>query len=267
VSNSPHRSFELITINDLARLAQIAFDDFADLCQRKEYCRRYADRLRLICLCQGTARHYVHHDRGVWDFDLWGFFDEIRGHPFPYRRRGEHDCGPSKFGRDAEDDFEGRKVDVIGRSIGMPSNETPIEAVQHYLCEGRTESATRLAERPVVVVWPGKDFGDALSGEEDVWRIAARPENPHSHAAPFPMQLVERCLECGCPANGVVLDPFLGSGTTALAALRSGRSTIGIDMKAAYCEQSEQRILKELHATEQRAGSQEKMGKRARRVA
>ena len=74
VSNSPHRSFERITTNDLARVAQIAFDDFADLCQRKEYCRRYADRLRLICLCQGAARHYVHHDRGVWDFDLWGFF-------------------------------------------------------------------------------------------------------------------------------------------------------------------------------------------------
>jgi hypothetical protein len=44
-----------ITPNDLARLAQIAFDDFADLCRRKEYCRRYADRLRLICLCQGAA--------------------------------------------------------------------------------------------------------------------------------------------------------------------------------------------------------------------
>jgi len=164
MSNSPHRSFARITRNDLARLAQIALDDFADLCQRKEYCRRYADRLRLICLCQGATRHYVHHDRGVWDFDLWGFFEEVPGHPFPYRRRGEHDFGPSKFGRDPDDGdaFKGRKVDVIGRSIRMSKNETPIEAVQHYLREAQTESASLLAERPVIVVWPGKDFGRVI---------------------------------------------------------------------------------------------------------
>jgi hypothetical protein len=163
VSNSPHRSFERITTNDLARLAQIAFDDFADLCQRKEYCRRYADRLRLICLCQGAARHYVHHDRGVWDFDLWGFFDEVPDHPFPYRRRGEHDFGLSKFGRDPDNDaFKGRKVDVIGRSIRMPEHKTTIEAVQHYLRDARTKSASLLAERPVIVVWPQKYCGRVI---------------------------------------------------------------------------------------------------------
>jgi excisionase family DNA binding protein len=88
----------------------------------------------------------------------------------------------------------------------------------------------------------------ALGSEEDIWRIAARPENPHSHAAPFPMQLVDRCLACGCPEKGTVLDPFLGSGTTALAALRSGRSAIGIDMKSDYCTQTEQRILREMES-------------------
>jgi hypothetical protein len=164
VSNSPHRSFARITTNDLARLAQIALDDFADLCRRQKYASRYADRLRLICLCQGATRHYVHHVRGVWDFDLWGFFEEVRGHPFPYRRRGEHDSGPSKFGRDPEagDAFTGRKVDVIGRSIRMSSSETPIEAVQCYLREARAESAARLAERPVVVVWPSKYCGRVI---------------------------------------------------------------------------------------------------------
>ena len=163
MSNSPHRSFARIIPSDLARLAQIALDDFADLCQRQEYSRRYADRLRLICLCQGAARHYVHGDRGVWDFDLWGFFEEVCGHPFPYRRRGEHDFGPSKFGRDPDDDaFKGRKVDVIGRSIGMPKNKPPIEAVQHYLGEARTKSASLLAERPVIVVWPNEYCGRVI---------------------------------------------------------------------------------------------------------
>jgi hypothetical protein len=164
MSNSPHRSFARITPNDLARLAQIAFDDFADLCRRQKYSSRYADRLRLICLCQGAARDYVHHDRGVQDFDLWGFFEEVRSHPFPYRRRGEHDFGPSKFGRNPDDGdkFKGRRVDVIGRSITMPKNQTPIEAVQHYLHEARTKSASLLAERPVIVVWPHKYCGKVI---------------------------------------------------------------------------------------------------------
>jgi len=79
-----------------------------------------------------------------------GFFEEVPGHPFPYRRRGEHDFGPSKFGRDPDNGnaFKGRKVDVIGRSIRMPKNETPIEAVPRYLREARTKSASLLAERP-----------------------------------------------------------------------------------------------------------------------
>lgn len=162
MSNSPHRSYKHITPTDLARLAQIALDDFADLCRRQKYAGRYADRLRLICLCQGAAQHYVHHDRGVWDFDLWGFFEEIRGHPFPYRRRGEHDFGASKFGRDPEDTFKGRKVDVIGRSIRLLKNKTPIEAVQHYLGEARTKSASLLAGRPVVVVWPARYRGRVI---------------------------------------------------------------------------------------------------------
>lgn len=56
-------------------------------------------------------------------------------------------------------------------------------------------------------------------------------------------------------------------GTTALAALSPGRSTIGIDMKPAYCEQSEQHIFKELQVSTRTAGSQRKTGQRVRRAA
>lgn len=161
MSSSPHRSFELITQDDLARLAQIALEDLKELFRRREYSRAYADRLRLICLCQGAARHYVHHDRGVQDFDLWGFFDQLPSRPFPPRRRGKCDFGPSRFGRNPEDGprFEGRRVDVIGRSISIPEGEAPVEAVRHYLREGRTTSARLLSGRPVVVVWPANSCG------------------------------------------------------------------------------------------------------------
>jgi len=161
VSDSPHRSFKRITLDDLATLAQIARDDFTDLFRRKEKSRRYADRLRLICLCQGAARHYVYGDRGVQDFDLWGFFQEISDQPFLPRRRGTHDFGSSRFGRNPEDGdrFQGRRVDVIGRSISMPDAEVAIDSVQRYLRERRTDSATILAACPVIVVWPDKDRG------------------------------------------------------------------------------------------------------------
>jgi hypothetical protein len=164
LSNSLHRSFERITRDDLASLAQIAVSDFADLCRRKEGSRADADRSRLICLCLGAARHYVHSDRGVQDFDLWGFFAEIAQHPFPYRRRSQRDFGPSKFGvnPDHGDKFRGRRVDILGRSIKMPKSETSIEAVQRYLREARTESASRLAERPLVVVWPDESCGQII---------------------------------------------------------------------------------------------------------
>lgn len=63
-----------------------------------------------------------------------------------------------------------------------------------------------------------------------------------AHFAVFPESLVETCIRAGCPADGVVLDPFLGSGTTALVAKRLGRASIGIDCVAEYCEIARRRL-------------------------
>jgi site-specific DNA-methyltransferase (adenine-specific) len=82
-----------------------------------------------------------------------------------------------------------------------------------------------------------------LGGDEDVWNIPApRSQRAYPHAALFPEALVERCLACGCPPGGTVLDPYVGSGTTMLVALRRGRSAIGIDINESYCEMSLQRV-------------------------
>jgi excisionase family DNA binding protein len=75
-----------------------------------------------------------------------------------------------------------------------------------------------------------------LAGEEDVWRMVARPENPGAHFAPYPRALVERCLDVGCKPGGTVLDPFVGSGTTMLCALDRKSPAFGIDLKAEYCD-------------------------------
>lgn len=75
------------------------------------------------------------------------------------------------------------------------------------------------------------------AGEEDMWTIVARPRlNNGLGTAPFPDELVKRCLDIGCPPNGLVLDPFAGSGTTLLVSVLSGRSATGIDLNPVFCD-------------------------------
>jgi DNA modification methylase len=72
---------------------------------------------------------------------------------------------------------------------------------------------------------------------EDVWSIAARPNIKGSlDTAPYPDELVERCLTVGCPPGGTVLDPFCGSGTTLRVALKHGHPAIGIDLNRDFCD-------------------------------
>jgi DNA modification methylase len=71
--------------------------------------------------------------------------------------------------------------------------------------------------------------------KRSVWEIATE-SYPDAHFATFPQALVEPCVLAGCPEGGTVLDPFLGSGTTALVARRLGRHSIGIELNPRYAE-------------------------------
>lgn len=62
------------------------------------------------------------------------------------------------------------------------------------------------------------------------------------HFAVFPERLVELCILAGCPKDGIVLDPFIGSGTTAVVAQRLGREYVGIDINSEYCEMARRRL-------------------------
>ncbi|GAB1469319.1 hypothetical protein MASR2M66_01950 [Chloroflexota bacterium] len=72
----------------------------------------------------------------------------------------------------------------------------------------------------------------------DVWEFGQEMNN--SHPAPFPVSLAKRCIES--TTAQIVLDPFMGSGTTAIAANRLSRNYIGIDLSPEYCEQAQARI-------------------------
>ncbi len=56
-----------------------------------------------------------------------------------------------------------------------------------------------------------------------------------THFAPYPRELVRRCLAVGCRPGGLVLDPFLGGGTTMGVALAMGHPVIGIDLSPEFC--------------------------------
>ncbi len=70
-----------------------------------------------------------------------------------------------------------------------------------------------------------------------VWSIATAPY-PGAHFATFPPKLVEPCVKAGCPADGVVLDPFGGSGTTGMVAQALGRRAVLIDLNGEYLVQA-----------------------------
>jgi len=82
----------------------------------------------------------------------------------------------------------------------------------------------------------------AASGVGDVWRVA-QESNPR-HPAPFPVGLPARAIETTNPET--VLDPFMGSGSTLMAAKAAGVRAIGIELSERYCEIAAQRCSQEV---------------------
>jgi DNA modification methylase len=74
-----------------------------------------------------------------------------------------------------------------------------------------------------------------------VWTVSTKPFK-EAHFAVFPPDLVEPCILAGCPEGGIVLDPFMGAGTTALVAMQNNRNYIGIELNPSYVEIAERRL-------------------------
>lgn len=77
---------------------------------------------------------------------------------------------------------------------------------------------------------------------KSIWRFPTASAKRIGHPAPFPNELPRRCIEFYTFKGDVVLDPFIGSGSTACAAKSTGRSYIGYDISQEYIELAEQRI-------------------------
>ena len=81
--------------------------------------------------------------------------------------------------------------------------------------------------------------------KRSVWKVASVPFK-RAHFATFPPKLIEPCILAGCPAGGVVLDPFMGSGTTAMVAQQLGRQWIGIEQNPEYAEMIAERTAQKV---------------------
>lgn len=75
--------------------------------------------------------------------------------------------------------------------------------------------------------------GKPVKNRRDVWTVCTRPYKG-AHFATFPPELIEPCILAGCRKGGTVLDPFIGSGTTAQVANRLGMNCIGIELNPDY---------------------------------
>jgi site-specific DNA-methyltransferase (adenine-specific) len=103
--------------------------------------------------------------------------------------------------------------------------------------------ARREAEgRPHLPTIPTDEF---LGATLDIWEIPSESARRIGHPAPFPVALPRRLIELYTYEGDLVLDPFIGSGTTAVAAVRTGRRYVGIETDAGYIELARARLAEE----------------------
>jgi len=105
------------------------------------------------------------------------------------------------------------------------------------------DAATKKARSRSIFV--GAKWLEVGYNPKDMWSVS-RLHREHAervdHPTQKPLEIIERMLKASCPPGGLVLDPFMGSGTTAVAARRLGRHFTGFELNPAYCEIIQQRL-------------------------
>jgi DNA modification methylase len=89
--------------------------------------------------------------------------------------------------------------------------------------------------------WKKNERGEYVRNKRSVWTIPTKPFK-EAHFATYPPDLIEPCILAGCREGGIVLDPFMGSGTTGLVAKQQNKNYIGFEMNSDYCDIANKRI-------------------------
>ena len=110
--------------------------------------------------------------------------------------------------------------------------------------KGRFDRASTVKKRELA----GLPYRNTLSADDfmestlDVWQLPPESARRVNHPAPFPLALPERLINLYTYENDLVLDPFLGSGSTVVAASRTGRRYVGYDLDPAYVAIARERL-------------------------
>jgi len=88
------------------------------------------------------------------------------------------------------------------------------------------------------------DRDEFMAATLSIWDIPPESAKRVGHPAPFPVELASRVIQLYSYLDDVVLDPFLGSGTTCVAAKQLGRKYIGFDISEEYCSLARERLAK-----------------------
>lgn len=146
------------------------------------------------------------------------------------------------------------KGKAAGGSCAWGTFQSPANPVLRDVTErivlaskGRFDRALKPEERhaqsrPSVSTISRDEFLEATT---DLWDIPPESATRVGHPAPFPVELPKRLVDLYTFEGDIILDPFMGSGTTAIAALRTGRHYLGFETDEDYLLQAEQRILEE----------------------
>lgn len=150
-----------------------------------------------------------------------------------------------------------RKARGAGGNCAWGSFKRPANPVLRDLTErvviaskGRFDRAIKAADRQAAgLPWEAATTADEfMEATLDVWELPPESATRVGHPAPFPVELPQRLLELYTYRGDVVLDPFMGSGTTAVAAVRTGRHYLGYDTDEAYTRAARARVASEVVA-------------------
>lgn len=144
-----------------------------------------------------------------------------------------------------------QKAKGAGGSCAWGSYRSPQNPVLRDITErviiaskGRFDRAVKRAKRETQGLphTPTIETDEFLEATLDVWDIPSERATRVGHPAPFPVALPRRLIELYTYQDDLILDPFLGSGTTAVAAVEAGRHYVGFDTEEEYITLAEQRI-------------------------
>jgi DNA modification methylase len=127
-------------------------------------------------------------------------------------------------------------------SILEPMSEKSADRY-NYSFGGKKNEHLKKTDNPRAVV--GERTITRGRNKRTVWTVTTKPFK-EAHFATFPPDLIEPCIIAGCPSGGLVLDPFFGTGTAGLVAMKSGRHFIGIELNEEYVAMAKRRLIREI---------------------